>query len=223
MALALFDLDNTLLAGDSDYLWGCFLVEQGIVDRQLHESKNKKFYDDYARGTLDIQAYLDFQLAVLARFDLPALEKWRAQYVAEMIEPIIAPKTEELLQFHRARRDVLIIITATNRFVTAPIARLLRVDHLLATEIESVNERFTGRPKGIPCFKEGKIKHLERWMAEHRATLSGSWFYSDSLNDIPLLEKVDHPRVVDPDAHFRAMAEKRGWPTISLRNNGSLD
>lgn len=217
MALALFDLDNTLLADDSDYLWGCFLVKQGIVDGHTYEAENKKFYADYANGTLDIAAYLNFQLAVLARFDLPTLEKWRSRFIEEMIRPIIAPRTKELLRFHRQQQNTLVIITATNRFVTEPIAQILGVDHLLATEIESINKNFTGRPKGIPCFREGKVTRLLQWIHENHETLEGSWFYSDSLNDIPLLEKVDHPRVVDPNETFRALAEKRGWPVITLR------
>ncbi|MBF0132485.1 MAG: HAD family hydrolase [Magnetococcales bacterium] len=217
MALALFDLDHTLLTGDSDYLWGCFLVEQGIMDKDIYELKNKQFYEDYSQGTLDMAAYLEFQLSVLARFDRSTLETWRRQFVAETITPIIAPGTPDLLQFHRQRQDTLIIITATNRFVTEPIAKLLGVDILLATDVETNEHGFTGRPQGIPCFQHGKVQRLREWMLDHHETWHGSWFYSDSLNDIPLLEQVDNPRVVDPDDRFRAIAQKRGWPTITLR------
>lgn len=223
MALALFDLDNTLLTDDSDYLWGAFLVDLGVVDRDTYGTKNKQFYEEYARGTLDIQSYLEFQLAVLARFPRSTLEQWRQRFLIERIQPIIAPGTPEVLQFHRQRNDVLIIITATNRFVTEPIAKLLGVDHLLATEVESSEQGFTGRSAGIPCFQGGKVIRLQQWMAENHQTLSGSWFYSDSLNDIPLLEQVDHPRVVDPDPRFHAMAEERGWKIVSLRGKNHLD
>ncbi len=217
MALALFDLDNTLLADDSDYLWGAFLVDLGVVDRDTHAAKNKQFFEDYARGILDIQSYLEFQLAVLARYPRSTLEQWRHQFIVERIQPIIAPGTPELLQFHRQRHDTLLIITATNRFVTEPIAALLGVDHLLATEVESTAQGFTGRSQGIPCFQGGKVTRLRQWMAENKQTLQGSWFYSDSLNDIPLLEQVDHPRVVDPDPRFCAIARERGWKIMSLR------
>ncbi|MBF0146589.1 MAG: HAD family hydrolase [Magnetococcales bacterium] len=223
MALALFDLDNTLLAGDSDYLWGCFLVEQGIVDGPTYEAENKKFYEDYDRGILDIDAYLNFQLAVLARFDLPTLHHWRARFMTEKVEPIIAPGTPDLLHLHRQRRDTLIIITATNRFVTEPIAQRLGVEHLLATEVELDGHRFTGRARGIPCFREGKVTRLRQWMEEHQETLEDSWFYSDSLNDIPLLEQVSHPRVVDPTPRFHAMAQERGWVTMTLRGTASVE
>ncbi|MBF0109394.1 MAG: HAD family hydrolase [Magnetococcales bacterium] len=217
MALALFDLDNTLLAGDSDYLWGCHLVDLGVVDGPGYEAENRRFYDEYARGVLDIDAYLRFQLAELARHDLETLKRWREGFMAEKIEPIIAPGTADLLRHHRQRGDTLVIITATNRFVTEPIADRLGVDHLLATELQPGGRGFTGRPWGIPCFREGKVLRLRQWMQHHGETLVGSWFYSDSLNDIPLLEQVDHPRVVDPDPRFRDLAERKGWVILSLR------
>ncbi len=217
MGLALFDLDNTLLSDDSDYLWGCFLVERGLVDGKTYERENEKFFQDYKKGILDIGAYLTFQLGILARHDLPDLHRWRSDFVAEKVRPIIAPGTPNLLAEHRRRGDTLLIITATNRFVTAPIAELLEVPHLLATEAEIRNGRYSGQPEGVPCFREGKVTRLNAWLAANGQTLGKSCFYSDSHNDLPLLEMVERPVAVDPDERLRRHAEKRGWEIISLR------
>lgn len=217
MALALFDLDNTLLAGDSDHLWGEFLVARQIVDGTLYAAQNDQFFRDYKQGTLDIHAYLLFQLGILARHDPPTLFRWRESFVAEWVVPMIAPQARALLDWHRQRGDSLVIITATNRFVTEPIARLLGVPHLLATEPEEKNHRFTGRPTGTPCFREGKVLRLQHWMQGNGTSLADSWFYSDSHNDLPLLMQVTHPVAVDPDAPLRQVALERGWEILSLR------
>jgi len=218
MSLAIFDLDNTLLGGDSDYLWGRFLIEQGLVDGEVYERENQRFYDQYRAGTLDIYEFLAFMLRPLAETPLAELLGWRARFMAEKIQPILLPKATELLDRHRAAGDTLLIITATNRFITEPIAERLGVPHLLATEPEFADGRYTGRSFGIPCFQQGKVERLQEWLAETGHDLAESWFYSDSLNDLPLLAKVSKPVAVDPDPTLRAHAEKSGWPIISLRD-----
>ena len=218
MKLAIFDLDNTLLGGDSDYLWGQFLVERGIVDREEYERENQRFYDDYVHGRLDIDEFLRFALQPLAAHSRAQLDTWHEQYLQEKIKPILQHKASELIDTHRRDGATLLIITATNRFVTAPIARLLGVDHLLATNPEIVDGRFTGRVAGIPCFREGKVSRLNAWLKETGMNLAESWFYSDSHNDLPLLELVTHPIAVDPDDTLRQHAQMKGWPIISLRD-----
>jgi HAD superfamily hydrolase (TIGR01490 family) len=217
MALALFDLDNTLLDGDSDYLWGCFLVEHGIVDGEHYERENRRFYDQYLDGTLDIHEFLRFQLRPLATHTCGQLQRWREQFLKEKIEPILLPRAKDLLDKHRRLGDELLIITATNRFITGPIAERYAVPHLLATEPEMNDGEFTGGVSGTPCFQGGKVERLQAWLDEHGLDLAGSWFYSDSHNDLPLLEAVTHPVAVDPDDKLRAVAGARGWPVISLR------
>ena len=217
MNLAIFDLDNTLLSGDSDYLWGQFLTDKGIVDGRSYEAENLRFYEEYKAGTLDIFEFLAFSLQPLAANDSAELNNWRRQFVEERIRPIIAPGSEALLQRHRDHGDFLLIITATNRFVTEPIAELLRVDHLLATDPEMVDNRYTGKVAGIPCFQEGKVQRLQLWLQQSGHSLQDSWFYSDSHNDIPLLEQVTHPVAVDPDEQLSHYAQKKGWSIISLR------
>ena len=217
-SLAIFDLDNTLLAGDSDYLWGRFLVERGLVDDQTFERENQRFYDEYRAGTLDIQEFLAFGLRPLAANPLAELLTWRERFLVEKIEPILLPKAADLLERHRGTGDTLLIITATNRFVTEPIAERLGVPHLLATEVEFADGRYTGRPSGIPCFQHGKVERLEAWLAETGYDGADSWFYSDSHNDLPLLGRVAHPVAVDPDVTLAQRARERGWPIISLRD-----
>lgn len=217
MGIALFDLDNTLIAGDSDYLWGCFLVEQGIVDGAAYESANRRFYDQYKIGELDIFEFLDFQLRPLAEHDPAQLEHWRDQYIEEKIVPILLPKARELIDRHRTSGDTLAIITATNRFITAPIAGLYGIDHLLATEPQQREGRYTGKVVGTPCFQDGKVTVLESWLKETGHTLDDSWFYSDSHNDLPLLNRVRRPHAVDPDEILEVHARQQGWPVISLR------
>lgn len=217
MSLAIFDLDNTLLSIDSDHAWGQFLVEQGAVDPVSYREANERFHEEYKAGTLDIHAYLELALKPLAANTPEQLATWHQQFMASKIEPHILAKGEELLAQHRSRGDRLLIITATNRFVTAPIAERLGVDALIAVDPEVDAGRYTGRVSGTPSFREGKITRLEAWLADQDITLDEAWFYSDSHNDLPLLEKVDHPVAVDPDDTLRQEAEKRGWRIISLR------
>ena len=217
MRLALFDLDNTLLAGDSDHAWGDYLCERGILDGLAYKARNDAFYQDYLAGRLNITDYLNFSLEILGTSSMDQLEQWHRDFMRDCIEPIILAKGEALLAEHRASGDRLLIITATNRFVTGPIAARLGVETLLATECEMLDGRYTGRTTDVPCFKEGKVTRLNRWLAENGMSLEGSCFYSDSRNDLPLLEQVSHPVAVDPDPSLRAEAEKRGWPVISLR------
>lgn len=217
MTLALFDLDNTLLAGDSDHAWGEFLVEENIVDAEEYRKANDRFYQEYLNGELDIMRYLSFALQPLARHDMDALLRWREQFIDEKIRPMLQRRAKELLDYHRDQQHTLMIITATNRFVTEPVAELLGVEHLIATEPELVNGRFTGGVAGVPSFQHGKVERLNDWLRSTGEKLPDAWFYSDSHNDLPLLEKVDHPVAVDPDPNLEAIARERGWPVMSLR------
>ncbi len=217
MSLAIFDLDNTLLGIDSDHAWGEFLVEQGAVDPVSYRESNQRFLEAYQNGTLDIHAYLALALKPLAENTPEQLAAWHQQFMASKIEPHILPKGEELLARHRERGDTLLIITATNRFITGPIARRLGVDELIAVNAEILEGRYTGRVSGTPSFREGKIVRLEEWLASRDASLDDAWFYSDSHNDLPLLEKVDNPVAVDPDAILERVARERSWRIISLR------
>lgn len=218
MPLAIFDLDNTLLHGDSDYLWGRHLIELGLVDGDTYERENQRFYDDYRAGRLDIDAFLRFSLAPLAQHPMPDLERWRAAFVRERIDPIILPAARELVEQHRRDGDTLLIITATNAFVTAPIAARFGIDHLIATMPAIADGRFTGEVDGPPAFREGKVERLRHWLDVNQATLAGSVFYSDSINDLPLLETVERPVAIDPDERLTAIARERGWPVRSLRS-----
>jgi HAD superfamily hydrolase (TIGR01490 family) len=218
MRLALFDLDNTLLGGDSDHAWGDYLCERGILDTATYKTRNDEFYQDYLAGTLDLTAYLNFTLEILGRTEMAQLDEWHRDFMRDCIEPIMLPKALELIAKHREAGDKLVVITATNRFVTAPIVARLGIDTLLATECEIVDGRYTGRTTDVPCFREGKVTRLNRWLEENHFGLEDSYFYSDSLNDLPLLEKVANPVAVDPDPKLRAEAESRGWPVITLRN-----
>jgi HAD superfamily hydrolase (TIGR01490 family) len=218
MRLALFDLDNTLLGGDSDHAWGDYLCERGILDAATYKTRNDEFYQDYLAGTLNMTDYLNFTLDILGRTDMAQLEQWHRDFMRDCIEPIMLPKALELIARHREAGDKLVVITATNRFVTAPIVARLGIDTLLATECEMADGRYTGRTTDVPCFREGKVTRLDRWLQENDFTLDDSYFYSDSLNDLPLLEKVAHPVAVDPDAKLRAEAQNRGWPVITLRD-----
>jgi HAD superfamily hydrolase (TIGR01490 family) len=215
--LAIFDLDHTLLAGDSDYLWGQFLVEQGRVDGDSYERQNRVFYEQYRDGTLDIDAFAAFSLAPLAAAEPEELYALRRRFVHEKIEPCVAPGAHALLQRHRSRGDILIITTATNRFITEPIAALLGVPHLLATDPEMIGGRYTGRLEGHANFREGKVLRLRDWLERMRIEYRHSTCYSDSHNDLPLLSFADTAVAVDPDPTLRAEAERRGWEMISLR------
>jgi HAD superfamily hydrolase (TIGR01490 family) len=220
MRLALFDLDNTLLTGDSDYEWGQFLIDRGVLDRQAYEAQNKAYYEQYVAGTLDIHEYLGFALGPLAQHTAADLERWHAEFMRERIVPMITPAARALVRRHLGQQDLCAIITATNSFVTAPIAREFGVEHLIATDPETRDGRYTGRVAGTPCFREGKVARLDQWLAARGRTLSDfteSTLYSDSHNDLPLLEKVKQPVAVDPDERLAREARRRGWPILSLR------
>ena len=220
MNLALFDLDNTLLACDSDYEWGQFLVDQGVLERAAYESQNAAFYEQYKAGTLDIHEFLGFALRPLAVHAPADLERWHAGFMAARIRPAMGAAAKSLVRRHLDAGDLCAVVTATNSFVAGPIARAFGVPHLVATEPERSAGRFTGRVAGVPCFKEGKVARVEQWLAGegHRLLeFAQSAFYSDSHNDLPLLERVSHPVAVDPDAALAAEAARRGWPVISLR------
>lgn len=217
MSLAIFDLDNTLLNGDSDHAWGEFLCEQGIVDATEYSQKNDYFFTQYQQGTLDIYEFLEFALRPLAELSVDRLSELHAQFMQVKVEPMILTKSLSLLQKHRDQGDFLLIITATNHFVTAPIAARLGVDAILATDPEIINGCYTGKVAGTPCFQSGKVTRLHHWLKETNHSLQGSSFYSDSRNDLPLLELVDHPVAVDADDALTHTAKQKGWPIISLR------
>lgn len=220
MRLALFDLDNTLLSGDSDYEWGQFLVDHGVLDREAYEAQNRVYYEQYVAGTLDIHEYLGFALRPLAAHAPADLQRWHAEFMRLRIAPMITPAARALVRRHLAAGELCAIITATNSFVTAPIARAFEVQHLIATEPEVRDGRFTGRVAGTPCFREGKFERLRQWLAGRGQRLGDfqeSKFYSDSHNDLPLLEGVTHPVAVDPDEALAMVAAQRGWPVMSLR------
>jgi HAD superfamily hydrolase (TIGR01490 family) len=218
MRLALFDLDNTLLAGDSDFEWAQFLIDQGVLDREVYEARNQHFYELYKAGTLDIHEFLDFQLKPLSRHPRRQLEDWHREFMRTRILPMITQKARDLVQSHV--HDARAIVTATNSFVTGPIAREFGIDHLVATEPEEAGGEFTGRVHGVPSFQQGKVQRVEQWLAEHGldwGSFTETWFYSDSLNDLPLLDKVTHPVAVDPDETLKETALEKGWMIISLR------
>jgi HAD superfamily hydrolase (TIGR01490 family) len=217
VSLAIFDLDNTLIADDSDYLWGQFLVDQGIVDKAYYEQTNEKFYQDYKQGTLDITEFLHFSLKPLADNTPEDLFRWREQFIQTIIKPLLLIPAQQLIDKHKKRGDTVMVITATNRFVTEPIVKLYGIDILLATTPDFVAGKYTGGFSGIPCFQEGKVKMLDEWLQKSSETLVNSWFYSDSHNDLPLLKRVDNPVAVDPDEKLREFAEQAHWPIISLR------
>ncbi len=217
MSLAIFDLDNTLLAGDSDVLWGQFLVEKGIVDAEYYGNENQRFYDEYKNGTLDIMEFLAFSLKPLSEHPITDLHQWREAFMQEKIHEILLDKSFELINQHKENGDVLLIITATNRFVTEPIAKLLGIPHLLATDPEFIDNRYTGKVAGVPCFQEGKVTRLNSWLKENNENLDGSYFYSDSHNDLPLLKQVTTPVAVDADEILSQYAKENNWKTMSLR------
>lgn len=220
--LTLFDLDHTLLSGDSEVAWSEFLVDRGHLDRAVYAEQSAAWYRQYRDGTLDVPAYYAYQLGLLARFRRTELEPLRRDYLAERIEPLLTRAARNLVAERIAAGDLVAIVTATHRFLTEPIAALFGIEHLLATEPEA-NEQgdFTGRLIGEPCLREGKIAHVERWLARigrRWEEFDECWFYSDSANDIPLLEKADRAVAVDPDPRLLAHAEARGWTVLSLRD-----
>ena len=221
MHLALFDLDNTLLAGDSDYEWTQHLLSKGILDRETFEARNKEFYEQYKAGKLNIVEFLDFQLQSLARNSRADLEAWHDEFMAERILPMLNQKSRDLVKQHQKNGDICALVTATNSFVTGPICRELRIDHLIATIAAQENGQFTGKPRGIPSFREGKITRVESWLESIGlwwSSFERSWFYSDSLNDLPLLSMVSDPVAVNPDDTLRAHAKAEGWMILNLRN-----
>jgi HAD superfamily hydrolase (TIGR01490 family) len=218
--LTLFDLDNTLLNGDSDFEWSQFLIRIGVLDRELFEAKNLAFYEHYKAGTLDIQEFLDFQLKPLSRHPRKTLDAWHQRFMREQALGMITQPARDLVNRHCAAGDICVIITATNSFVTAPIAREFGVEHLIATEPEHHNGEFTGRVADVPCFREGKITRLENWLAQQGwnwNSFADTTFYSDSLNDLPLLAKVKNPIAVNPDDTLRKHAVQHGWQVMNLR------
>ena len=220
MRLALFDLDNTLLSGDSDFEWAQFLIGKGVLDREVHEARNIEFFEQYKAGTLDIHAFLDFQLAPLSRHARSELDAWHREFLATRIRPLITSAARQLVARHAGNGDLLAIVTATTSFVTGPIAHEFEVPHLIATIPAQENGRFTGQARGTPSFREGKIVRVDAWLESLGLWLGSfeqSWFYSDSHNDLPLLEKVSHPVAVDADPTLAQVAAGRGWPQISLR------
>lgn len=220
VSLTLFDLDNTLLQGDSDYEWGQFLIDRGILDRDEYEARNNAFFEQYKAGTLDIDAYLEFALEPLARHTPEELALWHAEFMEQRIRPMIGRPAIDLVRRHLDAGDLCAVVTATNSFVTAPIAQAFGVPHLLATEPECKDGRYTGRVAGTPCFREGKIVRVREWLAGLGRAMEDyarSTFYSDSQNDLPLLSLVKQPVAVDPDPTLAAEAARRGWPVISLR------
>lgn len=218
MALAIFDLDNTLIAGDSDYSWGQFLVDKQLVDADAYRLANDQFYQDYKNATLDIRRYLQFSLKPLTEHSMERLVQLHQEFMTDYIAPMMLSKAQELLAHHRAQGDFLLIITATNGFVTRPIARALGVDDIITTDPEVRDGRYTGDFIGTPTFQQGKVTRLQEWLAKHHFDLSDAWFYSDSINDLPLLERVGKPVVVDGDERLSSLAELRNWPHISLRS-----
>lgn len=217
MSLALFDLDHTLLRGDSDHAWGEFLAEQGAVDPALFRAENERYYAAYVAGTLDIYEFLEqHQLKPLARYDRATLDRWHEGFMREKIAPLITDSARDIVERHRSRGDTLIVITSTNRFITEPIAREFGIPHLIATEPEERDGRFTGKVAGVPSYREGKVTRLREWMQAHDRTLDDSWFYSDSHNDLPLLRLVTHPVAVNPDAELARHAESHGWQVLRL-------
>lgn len=220
MNLALFDLDNTILAGDSDYNWSRFLIQEGYLDGAIHAEKNEKFYADYKAGTLDIYAFVEFQFKPLARNPRAVLNQLLKKYVEEVIKPMITEKARALVKRHQEEGDLIIVITATNSFITKPIAELFGIENLIGTDPEEKEGEFTGKVSGLPSFKEGKVTRLEAWLKGKNLSLASfekSYFYSDSHNDLPLMQKVTHPVAVDSDDVLSEYAKSKGWPQISLR------
>ena len=220
MNLALFDLDNTILAGDSDYNWSRFLIQEGYLDGAIHAEKNEKFYADYKAGTLDIYAFVEFQFKPLARNPRTVLNQLLKKYVEEVIKPMITEKARALVKRHQDEGDLIIVITATNSFITKPIAELFGIENLIGTDPEEKEGEFTGKVSGVPSFKEGKVTRLEAWLKGKNLSLASfekSYFYSDSHNDLPLMQKVTHPVAVDSDDILSEYAKSKGWPQISLR------
>ena len=218
MSLAIFDLDNTLIGGDSDYLWGEFLCDEGIIsDRQSFEKKNDYFYQQYELGLLDIYAWAEFSFEILSHYSINELEAFHHKFMAQKIEPIFLEKAQDCINSHKRNGDTVLVITASNTFVTAPIVKRYGINHLIATEPEIVSGRYTGKVSGIPCFKSGKIENLMPWLERNGESLKDSTFYSDSHNDLPLLELVDNPVAVNADKILAKIAQTNGWDILNWR------
>lgn len=218
MTLAIFDLDHTLLNGDSDHAWGQYLVDRQLVDAELHQRRNDEFYQQYQNGDLDIHQYLQFALAPLTQYPKQQMEDERQRFLQQRIEPMISQKSLQLIDHHKQAGHQLLIITATNGFVTYPIAKRLGIEHIIAPHPEQQDGQYTGRIVGIPSFQHGKVTRLHQWLEQQQCDLQGSYFYSDSHNDLPLLREVEHPVAVDPDDKLRQEAQQQGWDIISLRD-----
>lgn len=221
LQLALFDLDNTLLGGDSDFEWAQFLIKKGVVDPELQAAKNAQFYADYKTGTLDIHAFLDFQLAPLARHPRAQLDAWHREFMTEHIQPIMLANARALVKRHLELGHLCAIVTATNAFVTGDICRAFEIPHLIATIPGVRDGQFTGKPVGMPSFQRGKIERVEAWLESlglWQGSFTERWFYSDSHNDLPLLQWSTRPVAVDADDTLTAKAQSAGWPRISLRD-----
>ncbi len=220
MNLVLFDLDGTLLSGDSDFEWGQFLIAKGILDPELHAAQNAVFYQQYQEGKLNIDEFLAFQLAPLSRHSRAELDAWHREYLQHHILPIISPKARELVSTHLDQGDLCAVVTATNSFVTGPIVREFGIPHLIATIPAFEDGRFTGKARGLPAFREGKVARVDAWLESlglYWGSFEESRFYSDSHNDLALLSRVDRPVAVNPDKVLRAQAQEKGWEIISLR------
>lgn len=218
--LALFDLDNTLLAGDSDYNWSLFLISEGLLDAKTHHERNEQFYQDYKNGNLDIYKFLEFQLKPLSQHSVAFLDALHLKYMEQIIRPMMTQKAQNLVDKHKAAGDLCVVITATNSFVTKPIATAYGIKHLIGTDPEMVNGQYTGGVSGVPSFQEGKVTRIKEWLAERGQTLADfevSYFYSDSHNDLPLMKLVTNPVAVDADETLKTYAEELAWPLISLR------
>ena len=220
MALALYDLDNTLLAGDSERAWCEFLIDIGVLDGDGFRTENERLYKEYLAGTLNIYDSIEFQLKLLTEYSPDKLRRWQEEYMVSRIEPMITAAAIALVEKHRAAGDELAIITASNSFVSWPIAQRFRISNLLTIELERVGNRYTGQVLGTPTFREGKVIRLLQWLQETGHTLEGSYFYSDSHNDLPLLQWVENPVAVNPDPILRVFAETVSWPIIYLHGAG---
>jgi len=218
--LALFDLDHTLLPLDSDYQWADFLARSGRAGDPVEAlRRNDELMDRYNAGQLSAEETYDFMLGLLTRADMDELKEWHSAYMQAIIIPAITPVALELVNKHKQQGDLCAIVTATNEFVTTPIARAFSVDHLVATIPEIINNRYTGKVQGIPSFKEGKITRVKQWLHDQGLQFddfSETWFYSDSINDLPLMEAVSHPVAVNPSPALRKHAQRHNWPVMDL-------
>ena len=220
MNLTIFDLDNTLLDGDSDYNWGLFLVREKLVDKKKHEESNKKFYSDYNEGKLNIYDFCEFQFRFFRDNTRNLTDKLLSRYIDEVAEKMITNKAKNLVNKHRDNGDKLLIITATNSYITKPIGDLLGIKDLIGTDLEEKDGEFTGKVKGVPSFKEGKIERLNLWLKQKNLNLKDFekvYFYSDSQNDLPLLRIVSNPIAANPDEVLEIEAKKNNWPIVILR------